>query len=35
VWHDGNTVFPTGVSREVVAGDIVYSIQRAEELGLL
>jgi ABC-type transport system substrate-binding protein len=29
MWHDGNAVFPTGASREVVAADVVYSIQRA------
>jgi len=29
MWHDGNAVFPTGASREVVAADVVYSIKRA------
>jgi len=29
MWHDGNAVFPTGASREVVAADVVYSIERA------
>lgn len=28
MWHDGNEVFPAGESREVVADDVVYSINR-------
>jgi len=31
-FQDGNEVFPEGQGREVVAEDIVYSINRAEEL---
>jgi peptide/nickel transport system substrate-binding protein len=29
MWHDGNSVFPTGQSREVVADDVVYSVLRS------
>jgi ABC-type transport system substrate-binding protein len=29
MWHDDNAVFPAGQSREVVASDVVYSIERA------
>jgi peptide/nickel transport system substrate-binding protein len=28
-WHDGNEVFAAGASREVVASDVVYSLERA------
>lgn len=28
MWHDDNAVFPAGESREVVADDVVYSINR-------
>lgn len=31
MWHDGNAVFAEGASREVVASDVVYSIERAIE----
>lgn len=30
-WQDGNEVFPEGQSREVVADDVIYSIQRGVE----
>ncbi|HDQ74194.1 MAG TPA: ABC transporter substrate-binding protein [Chloroflexi bacterium] len=32
MWHDGNDVFPEGESREVVAADVVYSVERGVEL---
>ena len=32
MWHDGNDVFPEGESREVVADDVVYSIQRGVDM---
>ena len=31
-WHDGNEVFAEGESREVVADDVVYSIERGVEM---
>ena len=31
-WQDGNDVFPEGGSREVVADDVIYSIQRGVEM---
>lgn len=31
MWHDANAVFAKGASREVVASDVVYSIERAIE----
>lgn len=32
MFHDGNEVFPEGESREVVADDVVFSIDRAKEM---
>ncbi len=32
MWQDGNEVFPEGESREVVADDVVYSIERGVEM---
>lgn len=32
MFQDGNEVFPEGQSREVIADDVVYSINRAKEL---
>src|SRR5689334_20664412 len=29
MWQDGNDVFPEGKSREVVADDVVYSLERS------
>jgi ABC-type transport system substrate-binding protein len=31
MWHDDNAVFPKGASREVVADDVVFAIERAIE----
>ena len=31
-WHDGNDVFPEGGSREVVADDVIYSIERGVQM---
>jgi len=32
MWQDGNEIFPEGESREVVADDVVYSIERGVEM---